>query len=64
MSVKITEAGGARIGRWTWDREQTQQALRDAKACRESRKVTRTNNDCTCTCCRIDRAFRAKNGEG
>lgn len=35
--------------------EQGRQAIRDAAACRESRRVSREQNDCTCFCCQYDR---------
>jgi hypothetical protein len=35
--------------------EQAKQALADAGACRESRRVTRETNTCTCFCCVFDR---------
>ena len=35
--------------------EQGKQAMNDAHACRESRRVTRENNRCDCFCCVYDR---------
>jgi hypothetical protein len=35
--------------------EQGRQALNDAAACRESRRVRRESNRCTCFCCQYDR---------
>jgi hypothetical protein len=36
-------------------READKQALRDAVACRESRRVSRRANGCTCYCCTLER---------
>lgn len=35
------------------------QALMDAEACRESRRVSVASNACTCFCCALDREARA-----
>jgi hypothetical protein len=39
------------------DARMHRQALADAAACRESRRVTRRTNRCGCYCCTVDRAI-------
>ncbi len=42
------------------ERARVKQALADAEACRESRRVSVAANDCTCFCCTLDREARAQ----
>lgn len=46
------------------ERARVKQALRDAEACRESRRVSVALNDCTCFCCVLDREARAQGMTG
>ncbi len=44
-------------GRNPREAARVRQALNDAAACRESRRVSRANNRCDCYCCTLDRSL-------
>lgn len=46
------------------DKRHIQQAIRDAEACRELRRVSVAMNVCTCFCCTLDRTARAEGMTG
>ena len=59
--MTLTQAEIKRLLTTTDERERARvkQALNDAEACRESRRVSVAANGCTCFCCTLDREARA-----